>query len=570
VDSARLFTFLRGILGPSGYYELMAPSLKARHLPRYGELGMLLLKHRHAVRIDEDGRPVPAEEPTTEDARALVEQLEALGPTFVKLGQLLSTRSDLLPATYLQALARLQDDVTPLEKGGAREIVEQELGVRISTAFSEFHDEPMASASLGEVHRAALRDGRPVVVKVQRPGVREKAAEDLVIIDELAQFLERHGDVAGRLGFRAMVQQFRRALFDELDYRIEAQSLVRLADDLVDYQRLVIPHPVTDYTTSKVLTMEYVEGRNVGTISPVGQTDIDGAPLLQELFRAYLDQVLVHGFFHADPHPGNILLTADGRLALIDLGMVAYVSPNMQVNLLRLLLAISDGRGEEAADALKQLSETLPMYDEATFRRDVTDLVLRNQGGTAATINTGRMLGDLARIASQCGLRPVPELTLLMKALLNLDEVARRLDPGFEPNPVIRAHAAELMRHHVLDEVSPRRLLSSTLDAKEFVEHLPSRLNKVMDSVAEGRFSLNIQGFDDPELLRGFQKLANRVTVGVVIAALVVSAALFSSARGSLLLGYPVLTVVFLGLAALGAVWLAFTVFRADIRRRKR
>ncbi|HVB06757.1 MAG TPA: AarF/UbiB family protein [Acidimicrobiales bacterium] len=545
----------------------MSPSLKARHLPRYGELGRLLVKHRGAIRLAADGRPEPGTDTTAEDAKAFAQQLEELGPTFIKLGQLLSTRSDLLPAEYLAALVHLQDDVAPLPYDVAREIVESELGVRVSTAFSSFEEEPLASASLGQVHRACLRDGRAVAVKVQRPGVREQIVEDMAVIDELAEFVERHGDAAGRLDFRAMVEQFRRSTLDELDYRVEAANLVRLGEDLADYDLLVIPQPVHDYTSERVLTMELLDGRNVGSIPPIGQIDIDGAPMLEELFSAYLDQVLIHGFFHADPHPGNILLTSDGRLGVIDLGMVAHVAPGTRTTLLRLLLAMGDGRGEEVAGALEELGEPLEDYQPRLLRREASDLVMRSQGADLSSLRAGTLLGELARVAGQCGLRPAPELTMLMKALLNLDEVARALDPTFEPNAAIREHATDLMQRHMLGELSPRRLLGTALDTKEFVENLPARLNKVMDSVADGRFSLNIQGFDDPELMRGFQKLANRVTVGIVTAALVVAAALFSGSHGTQVLGYPVLTVVFLGFAATSALWLAVNVFRADVRR---
>ena len=546
----------------------MERPLKPRHLPRYLEIGKLLLKHRDrfAASGDEVGG-----EATEDDASALVAELEAMGPTFVKLGQLLSTRADLLPPVYLSALARLQDDVQPLEDGVAAAVVQDELGVRLSKAFAEFDERPLASASLGEVHRATLRDGRRVAVKVQRPGVEESVANDMAVIEELAAFVERHSEVARRLRFRAMISEFGTALAGELDYRFEAENLRRLGDELSSYPRIVVPQPIADYTTSRVLTMELVDGRNVASIGPIGRMELDGAPLIGDLFRAYLDQVLIHGFFHADPHPGNVLLTDDNRLALIDLGMVARISPDMRHSLLRLVLGLSEQRGEEVADTLERIGDPLVDFDRSAFRRQVGQMVLRADRTTAGSLEAGSLLGELSRVAGESGLQPPPELAMLAKALLNLDEIARRLDPDFDPNAVIRDHAAELMQRHMRQEVSPRRLLAATLDAKEFAERLPNRLNKVLEAVAEGEFRLNVKGFDEPALMRGIQKLANRVGIGIVVAACVLAAAIFSNSHAAKTIGgYPVLTYIFLFLALVGGVWLVAGIVRNDLPQRVR
>src|SRR5689334_22967276 len=191
-----------------------------------------------------------------------------MGPTFVKLGQLLSTRADLLPPVYLDALSQLRDDVEPLERGVAEQVVQEELGVRISQAFGSFETEPIGAASLGQVHRATLRDGRPVAVKVQRPGIRRRVLEDMKVIAELAEFVDSHSQTASRLGFGAMVEQFRRSLLGELDYRREATNLEVLGSILAGSERIVVPQPVGGYTTSRVLTMDYVDGRSIDTLSP--------------------------------------------------------------------------------------------------------------------------------------------------------------------------------------------------------------------------------------------------------------------------------------------------------------
>jgi len=281
------------------------------------------------------------------EADALADDLERMGPTFIKLGQLLSTRPDILPPAYLASLTRLQDDVKPFSYAEVERIVQEELDVRISRAFPEFDSEPMASASLGQVHRAVMRDGRQVVVKVQRPGIREQIAEDLEALGDIAEFMDKHTESGGRYRFVPMLAEFSKSIKRELDYRQEAQNLATLGRNLESFDRIIVPRPVDDFTTSRVLTMEYISGQKITRLSPLVKLDLDGAELADQLFKAYLRQILIDGFFHADPHPGNVLLTADGNLALIDMGMVAHVTPDTHDALVKRLLAVSGARASQ-------------------------------------------------------------------------------------------------------------------------------------------------------------------------------------------------------------------------------
>lgn len=538
----------------------MAVSLKVRHLPRYREIAALLLKHGRA---DESA--------TEQDACKLVDTLESMGPTFVKLGQLLSTRADLLPPVYLDALARLQDDVEPISFEVVEETVCAELGVRLSKAFQSFESQPMASASLGQVHRAVLRDGRPVAVKVQRPGVHEQVVDDMKVIDELAEFIDHHTEMGRNFGFQGMVEEFRRSLMAELDYQQEAANLRQLATNVAKYDRIVVPQPIDDYTTSVVLTMELIDGRNVGGLGPLAPLEMNGRALADQLFECYLDQILIDGFVHADPHPGNVLVTADGRLALIDLGMVTHINPQLQDSLVRLLVALSDGNGSEAAEVMASIGEQRENWEPDRFERSINALVQKNQTVTARQLEAGRLVGELARTSAICGLRPPVDLTMVSKTLLNLDRVAYKLDPDFDPNAAIQRHVGEIMRRKVLQSASPARLLSAAMDAKEFVERLPGRVNKVMDALAEGQLTLNVQGIDEKELMRGIQKLANRVTTGLIVAALIIGAAMLMRVNTeSKLFGYPSIAIVCFFAAALTGVWLIWTSVRHDLPQRRR
>jgi len=551
----------------------VALTLKAHHLARYKDLAMLLVKHVRADGLKDFDPAEPSDDRGTadEDAQKLVADLESRGPTFVKLGQLLSTRADLLPPSYLDALSRLQDDVEPVPFEIIESTVNAEIGARMSKAFRSFDSKPIASASLGQVHRAVLRDGRAVAVKVQRPDVRSQIAEDMDVIEELAAFVDGHTKLGRAYGFSAMVDEFRHSIMAELDYRLEADNLRLLGEQLAEYDRIVVPQPIDDYTTEFVLTMELVDGRNIGSLGPLALVETDGRPLAVQLFDAYLDQILVHGFVHADPHPGNVLLTSDGRLALIDLGMVARVSAELQDALIRLLLAISDGNGAEVAAVLADLGEKRDGWDPVEFEHDIVRLVQRHQTMVVGQLEAGRVIGELARVAGACGLRPPAELTMLGKALLNLDQVANKLDPDFEPNREIQAHIDEIMRAKMVQSASPANLLSAAMDAKEFAEKLPGRVNKVMDALAEGQLTLNIQGIDEKELMRGIQKLANRVTAGLIIAALTIGAAMMMQIdTASKLFGYPTVAIVCFFVAGVAGLCLIVTAILHDLPQRRR
>ena len=548
----------------------MGISLQPRHLKRYRDIAWVLLKYGKSDVVKAAGLEealghdaVSPEEQA--DAKQLADDLEAMGPTFIKLGQLLSTRPDLLPPSYLHALSRLQDKVEPFSFADVERIVETELGARISKAFAEFESTPIAAASLGQVHRATLRDGRRVAVKVQRPDIRTTIVEDLEALEDIAEFLDVHTEAGRRYEFRKMLDEFRKTLLRELDYRQEAQNLTTLGKNLGEFDRIVVPKPIDDYTTARVLTMEYVAGTKITSLSPMFRIDVEGAALADQLFRAYLQQILIDGFFHADPHPGNVFITDDGRVALLDLGMVARLTPRVQDQLLQLLLAVSEGRGDDAARFAIQLGRPLDDFDEDEFTRQVGDLVAQHQDESLAQIQVGTVILDVARLSGATGLRPPPELTMLGKTLLNLDQIGRTLDPGFNPNAAIRQQAATIMRRRLLKSASPGNLFSSALELKDFAERLPGRLNRLLDRLVDNDIKVKVDAIDETRLMTGFQKVANRITMGRLLAALIIGAAMLMRVETAFrILGYPGLAIICFIFAAAGAVALMFTILFKD------
>jgi predicted unusual protein kinase regulating ubiquinone biosynthesis (AarF/ABC1/UbiB family) len=390
------------------------------------------------------------------------------------------------------------------------------------------------------------------------------------VIEKIAETADAHSEAGRMLGFADMVEEFRLSLMAELDYRAEAANLMTLGANLAGRERIVVPQPVPDYTTGVVLTMDDVDGRNLGNLSQLALIDLDREALAAELFSAYLDQIVVDGFFHADPHPGNVLVTTDGRLALVDLGMVGRIDPGMQDSLIKLLLAVSAGNGSDAAAVAAGLGQRLPGYDAAAFQRQASQLIGRNRDATMSDLQAGALVGELTRTAATCGLRLPPELTMLGKTLLNLDGVVRVLDPDFDPNAAIQREGAELMHRKLLQSVTPASVMSAAMEAKEFAERLPGRVNKVMDALAEGTLTLNIQGIDENDIMRGVQKLANRLTAGLVVASLVIGAALIMRVpTTATLFGYPALAIVLFLAAAGAAVWLFMSIQLNDLPQRR-
>lgn len=554
----------------------MGLSLHPGRVRRYKDVAHLLYKYgksdlvRRAGLDEAIAGDALAERPDDGKPEELAADLERLGPAFIKLGQLLSTRADLLPPPYLEALGRLQDSIEPFSFADVERVVQEDLGFRISKGFASFDAEPLATASLGQVHRAALRDSRPVAVKVQRPNIREGLAVDLATMEDIAEFLDHHTTTARQFNFVQMVAEFRRTLAQELDYRREANNLVRIAGNLASFPRIVIPRPIDDYSSSRVLTMEFVEGRKITSITPLLRQDFDGLGLARELFRAYLHQIIVDGFFHADPHPGNVFLTDDGRIALLDLGMVSRLSPSRQDQLLKLLLAVSDGNGDRAASLALQIGHPQPDLDEVSLRRDVQDLVSRYQDLALGELQVGRVVMEISRAAGTHGIQLPPELTMLGKALLNLDQVGRTLAPEFDVNAALREEGPQLMQQRMRQSMSPANMFTAALETKEFLEQLPGRVNKFLDAVTNNELKLNIEVIDEGAVIHGLQKVANRITLGLLLASLIIGAAMLMRVDTNFrLFGYPGFAMLFFLVAAGGALWLAFDILTSDRPTRK-
>jgi len=501
-------------------------------------------------------------------AEAFAKALKEMGPTYVKFGQILSTRPDIVPPEYIAALESLQDDVEPFSFADVERIVEEELKVRISKAFDSFESTPLAAASLGQVHRAVLRDGREVVVKIQRPNVREQVKHDLEVFADIAATIEQHSDIGRKMNLVGSLEQARITLMNELNYEQEARNMEILRRNLAEFPRIYIPSVVHDMTTGHVLTTELVRGRKVSKLTPLQIIDHDYADLAAALTKAYLKQICVDGIWHSDPHPGNVFIRDlednQAEVVLLDFGMVSRISREFQDEVIKLLLAISSNRGAEVADACVRVSEVQEGFDAVRFVHEISSLVAAFHDLDVHRINVGQLIFNVITLANNNELKAPAELAMLAKTLLHLDGITRRLDPEYDPNTVIRDYAETLMLQKLAQKFAPRNFYPALLDLNQLMLDLPHRAREIVDQTAAGRLSFSLKLTQAEQFLAGIHKIANRITVGVIIAALLIASSLMMRVpTHTQLFGYPALAVTGYLLAAIAGIYLiASTLIR--------
>ena len=543
-------------------------------------------------------------------AKAFRERLVELGPAYIKLGQVLSTRPDLLPKPYIDELEHLQDDVSPMTFDEVESTIVDELHARISKLFASFDETPLGSASLGQVHAAELRDGRSVVVKVQRPNLHEQLAEDIDFFRELATFLTEHTSAGSRIDLVGVVQQVERALIDELDYRTEARNAAAFRKSLAQFPHILIPRVIDAYTTHRVLTTERIKGVKIDEIPPISRIEYDFTDLAEEFSHAYLEQITNSGHFHADPHPGNVFIVLPGpdnpgtpaelrardrrqevrpgatalvesenearaaamasaaapddpKLALIDFGMTAHLTAKMRDNVVRLLLAMAENNGDAAGETLVEMGEAPEEFNRRAYIRDVGELIAKHTNQTVEGTPAGVVLYEMITIAFREGLKLPAELTLLAKALFNLDAVTRALDPGFNPSESIREYTAEIANRRAQRDMSPRRLFQMASETSDLIRALPHRVDVITQKLVADDFAFRVEAPQLGSLLLGLEKVANRIFTGLVLGGLLVASGYMIQFRPRLA------TVGFIIAGALGLYMIA-TILIQDRRSRRR
>ena len=491
-------------------------------------------------------------EATREGAQAFRLGLEELGTTFIKLGQLLSSRPDLLPDVYIDELGHLVDSVPAVPFAEIEAILLEDFG---EDAFVSLDPEPLATASIAQTHRGLLATGQEVVAKVRRPGVVEQVELDLGVLRSTVRLAVRHSEAAQRVQLDELADELEVHLRGELDFVEEAHN-TELVRGLVErFDALVVPRVIQPYVTERALVLELIRGRRVE--AGHGLEPERAALLAREFFRAYVLQVVVEGVYHADPHRGNVLLTDDGRLALLDFGLLGRLDEDTRTGLALLLLALAQNRADDVADLVVSLSLTSTRSDQAGFVQDVRRKLPRFHHRPFASIEIGQALGDLQRAAIRRDIRLPTSFALVGKTLAQADSIARILDPELDPVALIEQESLEVMTHEVEHRLEPNRFAADAFTQLAPLLRLPGRVGHVVSELERGTLTIGIVPTGLEELEANLRSIANRIGAAMIIGALLLASSLLVRAHSVEWLG-----VVGFCLAAVLGLYMIWKIIR--------
>ena len=507
----------------------------------------------------------PAREAPYTEAEHLRLAFGKLGATFIKLGQALSTRPDLAPPEYVEQLARLQDAAPPVPFEHICRIVCDELGQPPESMFAEFDPQPLASASIGQVHAARLKTGQAMIVKVQRPGVAEQVERDLEILAGMAEWAEAHTAFGRDYNLPGLVDEFAYSLRNELDYRREGQNGDCFRRHFAGDAGAYIPQVYWEHSTSRVITIERVEGIKLAELSALDGIGIDRRALAKNAVRLMLREVFEFGFFHADPHPGNFFVRSDGSIALIDFGMVGRLDGRLQDTLLRIGLAVARQDAERLTDEFFALGVAGDRVKRAVLQRDLDHFLSRYAGRSLKDLAAAQTMNDVMAIAFRHRLQLPGELVMLLRVVGMSEGLGARLDPDFR----LFEFAAPYLQQFWMQHNSPRalagRLAQASLDAAELGLDLPRRTARLLSQLERGELELNVNHEGLREFTRQLQRMANRLSLTILLAATIIGLGLVMLVchpAGWERLGGWLFALLFLASLGFG-LWLMWIIWRA-------
>ncbi|MEI7026216.1 ABC1 kinase family protein [Paenibacillus sp. y28] len=554
----------------------MIGSKKIRQLHRFRKIGMVLARNGFGFIASELGftekfAVVRGKGQQDIHKKTLGERirllLEDLGPTYVKLGQIASTRPDLVPASIISELERLQDHVSPFSYEEVAAIIEAELMAPVEEVFADFCKAPIASASIGQVHRAVLHDGTQVAVKVQRPHIRSVIETDLDIITQFAKLAESRLEWARRYRLSDMMEEIAKALLTELDYGAEVRNADKFASRNQMKDQIVIPGVYVEYSTRKVLTMEFVEGIRLNDRSRLEEAGHDRSRLAERFAKVILHQVLIDGFFHGDPHPGNVLVLSDGRLALLDFGMVGRLSPEMKKQMAAFVIALRNQKSSGVIRAISKMGIVPEDVDRAQLRMDVEELREKYYQVPFSQIRLGEAVNELFSLALQHRIVIPTEMTLLGKTLLTMEGVVTALDPEFSVFDVAEPFGRRLMR----DQLDPREMMSQWMDGipeyMDLVMEAPHILKDMASVVKKGKVGVELSTPEMNTFFRKLDQISNKMSFSIVLLSLsIVMAGLIIGSsmnhQSTMLWRIPVIEIGFV-IASVLFLWLIYAILRS-------
>ncbi|WCR30110.1 AarF/UbiB family protein [Paenibacillus thiaminolyticus] len=552
-------------------------AVRIRHAGRYRDIAMALMRHGFGYIVEEIGlsrvlslprRWITHETPQTKTlGERLRLVLEELGPAFIKLGQLLSTRADLLPGSIIQELEKLQDQVPPFTGAEAGRIIEDELGRPLGQLFRRFDDTPLAAASIGQVHKAWLPNGEAVAVKVQRPGITSIIERDLEILQGLTEAATRRWSWVSEYQIPEMVQEFAKSMIAELDYQHEGRNTDKMAQLLRRDPGIHIPRIDWERSSAKVLTMEYVDGMMLNHYTERFPKGPERKSIAERLVHAMLHLIFIDGFFHADPHPGNIMVLTENRIALIDFGMVGHLNGEMKENLAELIIALMQHRTSGMLRAIARLCLISDKTDMDALRRDLDRLRDRYYDVPFSEVSLGQSLHDLFAVAEKHRIVFPPDLILLAKALLTLEGIVERLDPTISILDMAEPFGVKLLKEKYSLRRIQKKVVGGALDLVQAVSDLPMQANRLSSLLSRGKIKAEMELRDLDHVLHKLDQISNRLSFSIVLLAfsiimvgLIVGSSL--SRKPTLLWDIPAIEIGFL-IAALLFIWLLLSIFRS-------
>ncbi len=485
--------------------------------------------------------------------------LEELGPTFVKLGQIMSTRPDLLPPDMIAELEKLQDEVGPVQFTDIRAVIEEEMGGPLEETFEWFDEEPLAAASIGQVHRARLKSGRDVIVKVRRPGISSQVDVDLEILHHLASLAEEHIEEARFFRPVKIVEEFARVLENEIDYTIEASYAERFANQFKGNPAIYVPKVFRDFTTTRMLVMEYVEGIKASKLDQLDEAGYDRSLIAERGADLLLAQVFDYGFFHADPHPGNIFILPGNVICYLDFGMMGTVDRRSRDELADMAFAIVRRDERKAAEALLAIVEVEEEPDRRLLESDMLHLIELYAFKPLKEIRIEQVLTKILNLVSRHRLRLPFDKYLMMKALAVAEGVGLMLDPGFD----MTARVAPFVRRLKMERFKPGRIMEDFIetggDAVRLLRELPREARDILRQVRQGKIRAGVDHHGLDPLLHSMEQSANRIAIGFFAGALIIGSSLMLGLGvGPLLFGFSVAGLAGIGFSALLCIFLLF------------
>jgi ubiquinone biosynthesis protein len=532
-----------------------------RELPRLREIGGVLFRHGFGhmaqrlhlpgVRLWQRYHPTPEALPFSLPQRLRM-IFEDLGPTFIKLGQLLSIRRDLLPEEYIAEFEKLQDAVPPVPFPEVVGLLQEEFRRDVKEVFEEFISEPVASASIAQAHLARINTGEEVIVKVQRPRIRETILHDIAIMEHLSRLLVRHIPEARLYNPVGLVEEFRKTILRELDFQREGRNTDRLRHNMQEVEGVRIPHVFWEYSTPRVLTVEYVVGQ--GLREAIARPAEDRHRIATHLYTAFLKQIFEDGFFHGDPHPGNLLFSADGTACLLDFGIVGRIDRERLVGLGSMFLAVMDQDVEAFLDECTALGLMPAELNRQESQSEIEELLAEYFDLPLGEISLGQILGTLFELGRKHRLRVPSNLVVLGKTFLTLEAVIRAIDPGFALIDGARWEVERLVRGRLSPDALLRTGRRATRRLYHTAQRLPQRFERVLQRLEEGRVRVELMPGTEAHVLQQWERMWNRAIRGAVVCALIIGGSLLVQARiGPLASGLSVLGLLGYGLAlALG------------------